>query len=93
MVSNYRVFAVGGSGEFPFDMLRYDAAYPWRERESGKLSHHARGRRIVVLRTDNRRMPTIERWQSFGWEVIQVWNINESPWPEDLVAVGARDSV
>ena len=64
-------FVVEGSGEFPFDMLRYDACYPLNERDSYKLrsSSDVQCRRRVVLKSLNH--PTTSgRWESYGWRVV-----------------------
>lgn len=65
-------FTVEGSGEFPFDMLRYDSCWPFSEgRDVPSLVHYGpRGRRRVVLQTTNQHAPTAGRWQSFNWRVI-----------------------
>jgi hypothetical protein len=60
-------FLVEGSGDFPVDMLRYD-----RGRAMTPLpdpsQYHAKPFRVVVqLQTS----PTIQRWDSFGWRVVQ----------------------
>jgi hypothetical protein len=61
-------FTVEGSGEFPFDMLRYDSCWPKSEgHDSGQLSHHAHGKRRVVLVTCYEGAPTPGRWESFNW--------------------------
>lgn len=61
-------FVVEGSGEFPFDMLRYDCCYPMTERyDSPQLA--GRDRRRVTLETMHVAAPTPARWASFGWTV------------------------
>lgn len=62
-------FQVRGSGEFPLDMLRYDACWPATEMDSATASDHERDRRRVNLRTASPNSPTPERWESFGWKV------------------------
>lgn len=68
----YYAFTVEGRGQFPLDMLRYDACYPAdsdtvsqidAEDEPGK-------RRRVRLLTSRDTPPTSDRWSSFGWRVI-----------------------
>lgn len=65
-------FIVRGSGEFPYDMLRYDACWPEHElgeRSSRQLSGGwDRGPREVTLLTE--RHVTPRRWESFGWKVV-----------------------
>jgi hypothetical protein len=62
-------FKVRGSGEFPYDMLRYDQCYPMTTDDAVRLGYG--GRRDVVLISNTDRMrrvgPTIKRWESFGW--------------------------
>ena len=70
-------FTVRGSGAFPFDMLRYDAAWPEKEgtdsyqlgltRDSGDEYFNQRN---VTLITDCPNAPGFARWQSFGWPVV-----------------------
>lgn len=66
-------FTVEGAGEFPFDMLRYDACWPYSEgRDSTELSSesHFSFRRRVVLQSQQESGPTPGRWQSFGWRFV-----------------------
>jgi hypothetical protein len=66
-------FTVEGSGEFPFDMLRYDSCWPHTEQDSGLLT--AEGKRQVQLDREvssRRSVPTTARWESFNWRVIEV---------------------
>lgn len=64
-------FTVEGTGEFPFDMLRYDCCWPKSEaHDSHLLSGETRDRRRIVLLTDNPHAPTVGRWESFTWRVI-----------------------
>ena len=67
-------FTVEGSGEFPFDMLRYDHCFPAAAEDAARLHRHARHRRTVRLRarfqTRPREYPTRERWKSFRWIVV-----------------------
>lgn len=59
---------VVGSGTFPFDMLRYDNAWPSREDDASAMYPHrdrAKERREVRICTLYSFTP--ERWQSFGW--------------------------
>ena len=65
-------YTVEGSGAFPFDMLRYDAAYPEREDEVGLIArcrHHSQYNEIRQIRMVSHSMPTVGRWNSFGWKV------------------------
>jgi hypothetical protein len=66
---------VTGSGTFPFDMLRYDQAWPTDSESASNLSWSYsdrsaspdRHRRSVMLHSY--REPTMDRWSSFGWSV------------------------
>lgn len=65
-------FVVEGSGEFPFDMLRYDQAVPLREIEiDGVYSSGRQDKRRIQLRS-YAGGPTTVRWRSFGWNVVEV---------------------
>lgn len=68
-------FTVVGTGAFPTDMLRYDAAYPTDHTNVNiapyrETSEYYRVHRSVNLRSPN--MPTVERWRSFGWKVENI---------------------
>jgi hypothetical protein len=73
-------FRVRGSGEFPFDMLRYDCCYPinetearrmsWAECDSSEVRTVELRRKACKLRCDAENI-TPARWQSFGWRVLQ----------------------
>ncbi len=73
-----QTFEVMGSGDFPFDMLRYDSCYPVREgRDTANLSRRYRGERLEMRKIRLQRIifhrnevPTSGRWESFGWKVI-----------------------
>jgi hypothetical protein len=73
-----QTFEVEGSGDFPFDMLRYDSCYPVREgTDTANLAKRYRGERLEkrVIRLqriifDRSHDPTYGRWESFGWKVI-----------------------
>jgi hypothetical protein len=62
-------FTVRGTGDFPFDMLRYDGAYPARSEDASELYNEPGSRRMrrVVLASRNPFAPTIDRWRSFTW--------------------------
>jgi hypothetical protein len=70
-------FTVEGSGAFPFDMLRYDQAFPARESPDSYLiglnnlaGDEYFGARQVTLLSDCPHAPTINRWKSFNWRVV-----------------------
>lgn len=69
------VFTVEGSGQFPFDMLRYDCCYPYSEvYDSNTMAAEYYGQRLarrrVTLVTTAEHSPTPGRWQSFMWRVV-----------------------
>lgn len=71
MIRTLHEYTVEGHGPFPFDMLRYDTAWPAREAETplfapfGKAVAPTRKISLVGLRA-----PTVARWHSFGWNVL-----------------------
>jgi hypothetical protein len=65
-----RTFVVCGSGDFPYDMLRYDACWPATEGDSALLSPRYIEHRQVTLETISGFETTPERWKSFLWEVL-----------------------
>ena len=56
-------YTVFGRGPFPFDMLRYDEAWPRETMDALKLA--AMDRRAITLVGNGE--PTEARWASFGW--------------------------
>ena len=73
-------FEVEGSGDFPFDMFRYDQCYPVREgTDTGQMSTPSYGRhplpkRVIKLERimlNKHQMPTSDRWKSFLWRVVE----------------------
>lgn len=73
-------YIVTGSGQFPFDMLRYDSCHPKHEADSGEIERSCRVRarysgpmvrnfRVTLV---GPREPTRARWASFGWTVESV---------------------
>jgi hypothetical protein len=69
---HYR-YKVLGFGEVPEDMLRYDEA-----RIETIFEREGHWRAVMVV---GRRPPTKERWESFGWQAIEIATIHE-PFPE-----------
>lgn len=68
-IITYRYIVVGG-GLFPFDMLRYDRAWPASEGDSAQIDRVMPGAftsREIAIRGLS--LPTAARWSSFGWEV------------------------
>lgn len=63
------VFIVSGAGEFPIDMLRYDACWPASEADSSEITSN--GLRRVALRHRSLFPLTPGRWNSFGWKIVE----------------------
>ena len=71
-------FTVQGNGIFPLDMLRYDSCYPVESTSVNNITDgsyfnpgiYDQGIYTVTLRSE--RAPTIGRWESFGWKVLDV---------------------
>jgi hypothetical protein len=71
-------YQVMGHGTFPVDMLRYDTSYPSKNPESifqpSMWNEPDFTPRTVTLHHRESHAgwtPTIDRWKSFGWVVIQ----------------------
>lgn len=81
-------FTVEGVGRFPVDMLRYDACYPARGDDAAAIATSLDVRKSGVTHTIRLTTlraympdvnpaavgPTVDRWLSFGWRVVD--------WPE-----------
>lgn len=70
---NLYFYKVTGGGAFPFDMLRYDAAWPSTTQDASKLVEDDSTpfkKREVTLQSY--REPTVDRWKSFAWVVGDV---------------------
>lgn len=67
-------FKATGSGEFPYDMLRYDCCYPQTEASAHKLtySHEWREVYLVTAAREDGWIPCVARWRSQGWNVVDV---------------------
>jgi hypothetical protein len=69
------IYTVKGQGQLPFDMLRYDQAWPRTSRDAALIDAHVRSgaRPRVEWEVDlmGIKMPTEARWRSYGWEVQQ----------------------
>lgn len=61
-------YTVEGRGEFPFDMLRRDCAWPASTMDACLLS--GTERRRVTLTATKARFVAVGRWSSFGWNVV-----------------------
>lgn len=94
-------FTVEGSGEFPVDMLRYDACYPATEAldvpaiaaSYANESNLPRKRRVVLrvkpLMGEKHVNLTPDRWASFGWRFIGIGELrDEHRWPAYTSASG-----
>ena len=70
---------------FPIDMLRYDGVSPNSEADSGEINRSFNSRRygsenkepiVVTVKKlshgSKKWLPESARWESFGWEVIEV---------------------
>jgi hypothetical protein len=65
------ILEVRGSGEFPWDMLRYDMCGPKTEEDSYKLRTSEEVRTVTLRRFSPSGKPATEdRWRSFGWQVL-----------------------
>jgi len=68
-------YFVSGSGEFPWDMLRYDACWPVDSIAASKMGigFHDNGaaayKKIRSIRLRSYKPPTVARWSSFTWSV------------------------
>ena len=63
-------YVVTGRGEFPTDMLRYDACWPLSSSDVAKIDYGrstSREARSILIASYSK--PTLERWSSFGWSV------------------------
>ena len=68
---------VAGNGTFPIDMLRYDRCCPASETDAQKISNtflrpldREKQRIVLVRHSVNNIGPTVGRWASFGWAVV-----------------------
>ena len=64
-------YVVSGFGTFPFDMLRYDAAWPADQESTFHMERPpgATGNSQRSVKLTSYRPPTPGRWNSFGWQV------------------------
>lgn len=79
-------FIVEGRGEFPFDMLRHSSAWP--ADTTSALALGRRDRRRVALTARTLRYVVPERWESFGWRVVEGFDVYGSAVPIDDYRVG-----
>lgn len=63
-------YVVTGWGSFPYDMLRYDAAWPATTDDASKIERYTLGDgKHRSIKLYSYKPPTIERWSSFVWSV------------------------
>jgi len=62
-------YFVSGRGDFPYDMLRYDNAWPATGEDAARLFYLDDRREVRSIRMRSYQRPTIDRWSSFGWSV------------------------
>jgi hypothetical protein len=69
----YYEFIVEGTGEFPYDMLRYDACYPSASQDvQSAFSFRIAPREVRRVKlVSTVKQPTEDRWLSFGWKVLE----------------------
>lgn len=67
-------WVVRGSLAFPIDMLRYDSAHPASEEDSNNIARsvasYGADHDALEVRVKMRGDPTLDRWKSFGWQVV-----------------------
>lgn len=70
-------FTVVGEGDFPNEMLWFDGCHPFSMIDSKELflspcdPDRCRGIQLVAYgKTKDSTMPTIERWEMWGWKVV-----------------------
>lgn len=62
---------VEGFGEFAWDMLRYDCAFPASEQDTSLMVRREKRRIVVCRRSVDNSPGEFDRWASFGWKVIE----------------------
>lgn len=70
---NRVAYCVEGKGEFPHDMLRREGSQFLTTLDETKagVGYHAETRRVLLAVHDVRTFtPNVERWKSFGWQVV-----------------------
>ncbi len=69
-------YVVGGTGEFPHDMLRYTQSWPKDEEDARKIGSDYEGpRRVTLTKYHRDPKPNLaeDRWMSkFRWTVVEV---------------------
>ena len=65
-------FTVEGPHDFPVDMLRYDGCWPRTSEDAVAITRDVRdGKLHRVTLISHHRPPTVARWKSFGWDVVE----------------------
>jgi hypothetical protein len=68
-------YDVIGAGQFPVDMLRYDSAFPANSNAVTAISRAICQATFadpkIEVRLGSHKRPTIARWRSFGWRVLE----------------------
>ena len=69
MKSTLRYFTVMGSGECPYDMLRFDECWPVRAEDAARIHYYPgeRRHREITMASYANYAPTVARWSSFTW--------------------------
>ena len=74
-----RTLVVIGNLHFPVDMLRYDNCIPAGEGDANEIERSLSGDEPIKIRVielkivlrEKKRQPTIARWNSMGWMVLE----------------------
>lgn len=69
------IFAVTGRGEFPLDMLRYDMCHPVEPSAHASIPNVRELRTIKLHSRYPHGLIHPGRWESFGWKVTSINNI------------------
>jgi hypothetical protein len=71
-------YTVRGLHSFPIDMLRYDRSFPTDEGETGNIANtlpligSTHVTEPLEVRLTGVAYPSIGRWGSFGWAVVEI---------------------
>ena len=71
-------FKVKGHGRFPMDMLRYDQCFPTVEMEANVMRKGYIEKDVVICLRTNRPHITPLRWQSFLWNVVEIYPLDKN---------------
>jgi hypothetical protein len=84
-------YCVEGKGEFPRDMLRREGSQflTALDETNAGIGYHAETRRVMLAVHNVRTFtPNVERWKSFGWQVVP---LDHSPPPGSLEEIQWRN--